>query len=77
MPVLIVLGFGVFVLAILALVIFIIAFWIRMIIDCAGREFKNPNDKIVWILIIIFLQFLGAVIYWAVIKKSDLASPEK
>jgi nitrate reductase gamma subunit len=77
MPALIVLEVGAFILAILALVIFTIVFWIRMIIDCAGREFKNPNDKIIWILIIILFHFLGAVIYWAVIKKSDSALPPK
>jgi hypothetical protein len=45
-----------------------------MIIDCAGREFKNPNDKIVWILILVFLHVLGALIYWVVVKKSSSSS---
>ena len=71
MGALIFLGAGVWFLGIAALVIFTIIFWVRMIIDCANREFKNPNDKIIWVLIVVLLQILGAVIYWSVIKKSD------
>ena len=41
-------------------------FWIWMIIDCAKRDFK---DKVVWILIIVFLHILGAVIYYFVVKR--------
>lgn len=63
-----------FVLLIAALVIFTIAFWICMIIDCVKREFRQPNEKIVWILVLIFLHFLGALIYWGVVKKSSSVS---
>lgn len=56
------------VIAIIALVVFCFVFWILMIVDCANRKFKNENDKIVWILILIFLQVIGAIIYYFVIK---------
>lgn len=68
---------GLLILGIAGLVIFSVVFWLLMIIDCAKREFKNPNDKVIWILIVIFLQLLGAVIYWAVIKKSADTSAAK
>lgn len=58
-----------FFLAIIALAVFLTVFWILMIIDVAKRKFKNENDKIVWILIVILLSWLGAVIYYFVIKK--------
>ena len=53
----------------LAIVSFI--FWIFMIVDCAKRNFKQESDKIVWIIIIVLLQILGAIIYYFVIKKPD------
>ena len=43
-----------------------IVFWIFMIVDCATRKFKNDNDKVLWILLIVFLNVLGAVIYYYV-----------
>ena len=66
---------GIMVLGMIALMIASLVFWIRMIIDCANREFKSPNDKIVWILVLVFLQVLGAVIYWAVVKKPAVSKP--
>ena len=43
-------------------------FWIWMIIDCATHE-RNASDKIIWIIIIIFTHFLGALIYFFVRKR--------
>ena len=59
------------VMSIIGLVIFLFIFWILMIIDAATRKFKNDTDKVVWILIIVFLQIIGAIIYYFVIKKPD------
>ena len=39
------------------------AFWIWMLIDCATKEPGEGNDKIIWILVIIFTHWLGALIY--------------
>jgi hypothetical protein len=55
---------------VLTLVVLMSAFWIWMIIDCAKRNFKKDNDKIVWILILIFTGVIGAIIYYFVVKKS-------
>ena len=41
-----------------------VVFWIWMIIDCAQNVQENTNDKIVWILIVVLLGFLGALIYF-------------
>jgi hypothetical protein len=40
-------------------------FWIWMIIDCASYE-PSGADKIVWILIILFGNIIGAGIYFLV-----------
>ena len=37
--------------------------WIWMIVDCATNEPPEGNEKIVWILIIIFTHWIGALIY--------------
>ena len=52
------------------LVIFLIVFWILMLIDAIQRKFKNDSDKIVWIIVLVFLQLLGAIIYYFIVKKN-------
>ena len=37
--------------------------WIWMIVDCATNEPAEGNEKIVWILVLVFTHFLGALIY--------------
>ncbi len=59
------------VLLIVAIAILGTVFWIWMIIDCAKRDFKKDNDKVIWILVIVLLQLIGAIIYYFTIKKSD------
>ncbi len=46
------------------LAILSVVFWIWTIIDCARRNFKGDTEKIVWILILIFLGILGSIIYY-------------
>jgi len=40
------------------------AFWVWMLVDCAMNEPSDGNDKVVWILVILFASFMGAVIYF-------------
>lgn len=37
--------------------------WIWMIVDCATNEPAQGNEKIVWILVLVFTHFIGALIY--------------
>jgi len=53
-----------------AVAIFLFVFWIKMIIDCAKRDFKGDNEKIVWILVIVLLGVLGAAIYYFAVKEN-------
>jgi hypothetical protein len=41
-------------------------FWIWAIIDCATNEPAGGNDKLIWLLVIIFVHFVGALIYYFV-----------
>lgn len=63
-------GFG---LAFLCLfgIIFIVGilgsiFWIWMLIDCLTKEPDQGNSKLVWVIVIFFLHFVGAAIYYFV-----------
>lgn len=39
-------------------------FWVWMIIDCIMNEPSEGNEKVLWLLLIIFLAALGAFIYF-------------
>jgi hypothetical protein len=41
-------------------------FWIWMLVDCATKEPSAGNDKVIWILVIIFTHWIGALIYYLV-----------
>jgi hypothetical protein len=41
-------------------------FWVWMLVDCATKEPSQGNDKIVWILVIVFTHWIGALIYYLV-----------
>jgi len=48
-----------------------IALWIWMLVDVAKRDFKEDNDKIIWILIVVLAGWIGALIYYFLIKRKD------
>ena len=60
-----------FFVSIFAIAVLAIIFWIFMLVDAARRNFKDENDKVVWILIVVLLGLLGAIIYYFVIKIKD------
>jgi hypothetical protein len=37
-----------------------------MIVECATKEPNQGNDKIVWIIVIVFTQLIGVLIYYFV-----------
>jgi hypothetical protein len=45
-------------------------FWIWTIIDCVQNEPTAGNDKIVWLLVIFFTNFIGALLY-IIIRKPE------
>lgn len=48
--------------------------WLIALVDCATEEPSTGNDKIVWILIILFLQVIGAVPYLALRQPQRLSA---
>jgi hypothetical protein len=39
-------------------------FWIWMLIDAIKNKGLSDTEKVVWVLVIIFLHFLGGLIYF-------------
>ena len=42
-----------------------------MLVDCVRRDYKKNDEKLIWVLIIVFAQIIGAIIYYFVIKQKD------
>ena len=55
----------------IVVIILLYVFWIFMIVDAAKRKFKNENDKILWILVVVLAQIIGAIVYYFVVKRQD------
>jgi hypothetical protein len=47
----------------LVIAVLLTVFWIWMIVDCIKNTGLSDTEKVVWVLVIIFLHFLGALIY--------------
>ncbi len=56
---------------VILLVLGFFAFWIWMLVDCVTKNFKKENDKIVWVLVIVLAGFVGAIIYYFVVKSKS------
>lgn len=48
-------------------------FWVWSLVDCAMNESSTGNDKVVWIVIILFTHCLGASIYFFVRRPNRIA----
>jgi hypothetical protein len=62
-----------FVLGAILLGILASIFWIWMLIDCATNKTLRDNQKIGWIIAIVFTHLLGALIYYFVGRTPRLA----
>jgi hypothetical protein len=39
-------------------------FWLWMLMDCVTKESNQGNDRVVWVLIILLTNIIGALMYW-------------
>ena len=58
-----------FILGIVAIIVLSKVFWIYMLVDSIQHKYKDSNDKVVWVLVIIFTGIIGAMIYYFVVKR--------
>lgn len=61
----------------LIILLMYIPFWLRVLANILKSEFKEPTNKIVWVMILIFLPIIGEILYESISpnqkKKRDKA----
>lgn len=62
---------GLFWIVIIGLFIGLFIFWIMMIVDVSQRKFSEQNQQLVWILVVVLASYIGAIIYYFVVKRKD------
>ena len=43
-------------------------FWLWMLIDCVTRKFKKNTTKVIWVLVVVFGNIIGALVYFFFVK---------
>lgn len=46
-------------------------FWVWTIVDVAKRDFKNNNERLLWLLLIILLGFVPSLVYYIVVMRPN------
>ena len=49
--------------------------WIYAIIDVVRSEFKGEHDKLIWLLLVILLPFVGTILYFTIGKDQKTSGP--
>jgi drug/metabolite transporter (DMT)-like permease len=44
-------------------------FWLVMIIDITKRDWKNAGDRAAYLVLVIFMNIIGALIYYFAVKR--------
>jgi hypothetical protein len=50
-------------LILIALGLMTTAFWIWMLVDCVTNKKLSDNERIIWVIVIVFTHWIGALIY--------------
>ncbi len=59
-------GLGLWFLLIAALGFAMTIFWLWMLVDCLMHEPSQGNDKLIWALVILLTNWIGALVYFFV-----------
>jgi Phospholipase_D-nuclease N-terminal len=62
-----------FMLLLAPLVLLAFVFWIWMLIHALTNRGLSDGEKVAWVLVVLFLHFLGALIYFVVGRPRQLA----
>ncbi|QDT45741.1 hypothetical protein Pan241w_58690 [Gimesia alba] len=47
-----------------AFIILQLVMWIWMLVDCLKNEPAEGNDKVIWVLLMVFLGIIGSLLYY-------------
>lgn len=53
------------------ILLLLIVLWVYSLIDILKNSFRN-NDKLIWILIVLFVPLLGSILYLSIEKKQKI-----
>lgn len=59
---------GAFAGALIIVAVLVLVFWIWMLVDAAKRHFRKDVEKVLWIIGIVIFGWIGALVYFIVIK---------
>lgn len=59
---------------IIAVALFVV--WLGIIVDIIRSDFKDSNNKLLWIVLVIFLPLIGSLLYFAIGKDQKALSGE-
>lgn len=45
---------------------FLAFLWFLALVSILSNRFEGANDKLIWIIVVIFVPFLGALLYWTI-----------
>ncbi|WP_035467707.1 PLD nuclease N-terminal domain-containing protein [Algoriphagus mannitolivorans] len=46
------------------------AFWAYALFDCVRNEFRTPNQKLIWLMLILFAPIVGTFLYLSMSKRA-------
>ncbi|RMF63629.1 MAG: PLDc_N domain-containing protein [Calditrichaeota bacterium] len=48
-------------------------FWLFVLVDCLRNEPSEGNEKVIWVVVILLTNFIGAVLYLALRRPKRIA----
>ncbi|GMQ30062.1 PLDc N-terminal domain-containing protein [Algoriphagus confluentis] len=45
-------------------------FWVYALIDCLRSDFRGPNQKLIWIILILFAPMVGTFLYLSMSRRT-------
>jgi prolipoprotein diacylglyceryltransferase len=49
-----------------------VAFWVWMLYECLAYEPSDGNEKLNWLLVLIFTNFIGALLYFFIRRQNRI-----
>lgn len=65
-------GLGISEIIILLLILALLLLPLIALISVLKSQFKNNNDKIIWVVLVLLLPILGAILYFAIGRKQRI-----
>ena len=47
-------------------------FWVFALVDILRNNFKGDNEKMIWVMVVIFVPFLGTILYFIIGRQNRI-----